>query len=151
MQAHRIDVLASEIKLGDIYITHAPFALERRREVVGLREMVGPDESAYVELTLKRDAVAPNGSEASVPMRRHVTVERQGAWPYSHGPYFVRDVADSDRLVIRRRDEDHTRAVAYIDDIGQWERFTAALDAGLDEVAAVHAIDRGEGRRRPLR
>jgi hypothetical protein len=143
VQAHRIDVLASKIKLGDIYVTRAAFAAERRREVIGLRKMAGPSES-YIELTLKRDADAPNGSEASVPMRRRVTVQRHGEWPYSHGPYSLSELGDA-RMVIRRRDEDHGRTVAFIECVEQWERFTATLDAGLDEVAAVHAIDGGRG------
>jgi hypothetical protein len=143
VQAHRIEVLASEIKLGDIYVTRAAFAAERRREVIGLRKMAGPSES-YIELTLKGDADAPNGSEASVPVRRRVTVQRQGEWPYSHGLYSLSELGDA-RMVIRRQDEDHGRTVAFIERVEQWGRFTAALDAGLDEVAAVHAIDESRG------
>jgi hypothetical protein len=83
MQGQRIEIPASEIKLGDIYITHAAFASGRYREVIGLRPCIGPDEAQYVELTLGKDAKAPHGSEASVPVERRVVVYRPAVEQYS--------------------------------------------------------------------
>lgn len=45
-------------------------------------------------------------------------------------------------LAIGRRDFDgRRRTVASIEMRDQWDRFVAALEAGADELAAVHAID----------
>jgi hypothetical protein len=57
----------------------------------------------------------------------------------THGPYQLL-MGPSDG-VIKRQDPDHRRTVAYVDTREQWDKFVAALDAGADEVAAVHAID----------
>jgi hypothetical protein len=48
------------------------------------------------------------------------------------------------KLMIRWDDGERGRTVAFVDDMDQWGRFVAALKAGADEVAAVHAIDGGE-------
>jgi hypothetical protein len=56
-------------------------------------------------------------------------------------PYEMRASTVSNGYVIRRRDDDHLRTVAFVESMAQWERFVAAIRAGADEVAAVHAID----------
>ncbi len=57
----------------------------------------------------------------------------------SHGPYRLMTFNGS--FTVMRRDPDHSRTVAIIDDRSQWDRFVAALEAGANEVAAVRAID----------
>jgi hypothetical protein len=60
----------------------------------------------------------------------------------THGIYeLVRSVPLDGRMVIRRRDPDHRRTVAFVDTLDEWNRFVTALNGGADEVAAVHAID----------
>lgn len=59
-----------------------------------------------------------------------------------HGPYrLCMDVLAGGLLIRRRGDDGRTRLVATIETLPQWDRFVAALEAGADEVAAVHAID----------
>lgn len=43
------------------------------------------------------------------------------------------------RTIVRH--DGHTRTVAFIEGLREWDRFVAALESGADEVAAVHAID----------
>lgn len=57
------------------------------------------------------------------------------------GPYEVVVCPLGGKLLIRRRDPDARRTVATVERPEQWVRFIAALEAGSDEVAAVHAID----------
>jgi hypothetical protein len=59
----------------------------------------------------------------------------------TYGPYSLRMNITTGGLVISRQDSDHKRTVALITTLQQWDTFTAALAAGKDEVAAVHAID----------
>jgi hypothetical protein len=42
---------------------------------------------------------------------------------------------------IRRQDPDRKRTVAVVHSLEEWGYFVAAIEAGMDEVAAVHAID----------
>lgn len=44
-------------------------------------------------------------------------------------------------FIISRQDADHKRTVALVGSVAEWGRFVAALDSGLDEIAAVGAID----------
>lgn len=63
------------------------------------------------------------------------------ATSWTHSIYSAR-INDSGGRTITRRDTDgHTRTVAFIEGLRDWDRFTAALERGLNEVAAVHAID----------
>ena len=59
----------------------------------------------------------------------------------TYGPYSLVVSLLDGRMSIRRQDADHKRTVAFVDSLAEWERFVAALEAGADEVAAVHAID----------
>jgi hypothetical protein len=59
------------------------------------------------------------------------------------GPYEVVVCPLGGKLLIRRRDPDACRTVATVEHPEHWVRFIAAVEAGLDEVAAVHAIDEG--------
>jgi hypothetical protein len=62
--------------------------------------------------------------------------------PVAYGPYsLLVNLSEGARMMIRRDDGDRKRTVALIDTLGQWDRFVAALEAGSDEVAAVHAVD----------
>jgi hypothetical protein len=64
-----------------------------------------------------------------------------GVEQVQHGPYRLVVSLLTGNLIIVRQDADHRRTVAFIESMGQWDRFVTALVDGLDEVAAVHAID----------
>jgi hypothetical protein len=98
-----VAIPASEIKLGDIYVTQAAFAPIRYREVIGIRPCVGEDEHEHVELTLKKDKRAPHGSEASVPVDRVVKVRRME--PQPEKPTFAGMTEDERRYVCENRSE----------------------------------------------
>jgi hypothetical protein len=59
------------------------------------------------------------------------------------GPYELRVslVPHGSSMFIQRQDEGRKRTVAFVDTLAEWDRFAAAIAAGSDEVAAVHAID----------
>ena len=60
----------------------------------------------------------------------------------THGRYELIEMDATS--IIRRQDSDRKRTVAFVRSAAEWDRFTQALDRGLDEVAAVHAIDDGD-------
>lgn len=63
----------------------------------------------------------------------------------TYGPYsLVVNLTPWGRpLVIKRHDPDaRERVVAFVDSMGDWDCFVAAMESGADEVAAVHEIDR---------
>ena len=58
-----------------------------------------------------------------------------------HGPYELRALLIGDMFISRKEGNRPRATVATVETVEQWDRFVAALDAGADEVAAVHAID----------
>lgn len=55
--------------------------------------------------------------------------------------YYRLEPTLTNQLMIRWDDGERGRTIAFVDNEAQWARFVAALEAGDDEVAAVHAID----------
>lgn len=59
----------------------------------------------------------------------------------THGPYSLYMSVLDGNLIIQRQDADRQSTVAFVETREQWDRFVAALESGMNEVDAVHAID----------